>query len=96
MPTHKESESPDAAAALRRLPDLLPGQCAVIASVETPDDMTPLMAMGVCAGRLVELVQAGDPLILRVLGTRIGVSARLARRVWVRACPAAETPEATP
>ena len=42
--------------------------------------------MGVCLSRKVELVQGGDPLILRVLGSRIGLSARIARRVWVETC----------
>ena len=47
------------------------------------DDMQRLLVLGVCPGRLIELVQAGDPLILKVFGTRIGVSARLATRVTV-------------
>jgi hypothetical protein len=35
----------------------------------------------------VEIVLPGDPLILRVFGSRIGLSARLARHVIVRPCP---------
>jgi Fe2+ transport system protein FeoA len=50
------------------------------------EDGQRLKAMGVCLSRKVELVKAGDPLILRVLGSRIGLSARLARRVWVQTC----------
>lgn len=49
-------------------------------------DVERLKAMGLCLGRRVELVRAGDPLILRVLGVRIGVSARLARGIAVRRC----------
>jgi Fe2+ transport system protein FeoA len=63
------------------------GHCARVAEVEANEaDIEQLMAMGVCVGRRVMLMQAGDPLILKVLGTRIGVSARLARRVKVEAC----------
>ena len=51
------------------------------------DEMERLMAMGVCRGRTVELVKGGNPLILRVFASRLGVSARLARRVLVTPCP---------
>lgn len=77
---------------------LEPARCAAIAAIDAPDDdIARLMAMGVCTGRKVELVKAGDPLILRVLGSRLGVSARLARRVWAdpchdEACPTQTTP----
>jgi Fe2+ transport system protein FeoA len=39
--------------------------------------------MGLCAGRGVEVVKRGDPMIVRVLGTRIGLSAALARHALV-------------
>jgi Fe2+ transport system protein FeoA len=42
-----------------------------------------LKALGVCVGRRIELLKAGDPLILRVLGARVGLSARLAAKVYV-------------
>lgn len=78
---------------------LQPYQCGVIAGVDgDDDDMERLRAMGVCRGRVVELIQRGDPLIIKVLGTRIGISARLARKVVVHSdthegCPLHETPE---
>ncbi len=66
---------------------LKPYHCGIVRQITAPDDeMDRLMAMGVCAGRIVELVQRGDPLILRVYGTRIGVSARLASRIMVEPC----------
>ena len=49
-------------------------------------EVDQLKSMGVCVGRKVMLVQAGDPLILKVMGTRLGVSARLAARVFVEPC----------
>lgn len=62
-------------------------ECAVVRRVDAgDDDMGRLMALGVCAGRSLELIQRGDPLIVRVLGSRLGVSSRLAARVFVERC----------
>jgi Fe2+ transport system protein FeoA len=68
-----------------RLDQLTQRVFGLVADIEAPDDDTArLMSLGVCAGRLFELVKTGDPLILRVFATRIGLSARLAARVYVR------------
>lgn len=70
-----------------RLDELPPQVCAVVRSIETDDEDTQrLKTLGVCVGRRVELVRAGNPLILRVFGSRLGVSAELARRVTVEVC----------
>jgi len=59
----------------------------VVRSVATDDEDTQrLKTLGVCLGRRVELVRAGDPLILKVFGSRLGISAELARRVQVEIC----------
>jgi Fe2+ transport system protein FeoA len=50
---------------------------------ESNGDMARLRAMGVCDGRSIELVRAGDPLIVRVMGSRIGISRRLADQIQV-------------
>lgn len=47
-------------------------------------DAVRLQAMGICRGRRIELVKGGDPLIVRVLGTRVGLAGRLAAHVMVR------------
>lgn len=47
------------------------------------DDAARLKAMGVCLGRRLSLVQMGDPLIVCVVGSRVGMSARLAETVLV-------------
>ena len=66
---------------------LEPGRCGTVREVQAGDDETDrLKAMGVCEGRKVMVVRNGDPLILRVLGSRVGVSARLASRVRVEEC----------
>ncbi len=87
MPSTLSPSAPASNTREMSLPELSPQGCGVICRIEAPDDaIAGLMAMGVCVGRRVELVKTGDPLILRVLGTRIGVSARLARRVTVVCC----------
>ena len=68
------------------LPQLPPGTVARVAAVEAEhDDATRLKALGLCVGRQVALVKAGDPLVVRVLGARVGISARLAVGVLVEA-----------
>lgn len=70
-----------------RLDEIEPGRCGIVRRVGTGEnDVDRLKAMGVCLGRKVMLVQAGDPLILKVLGTRLGISARLALDVLVEPC----------
>lgn len=43
-----------------------------------------LKRLGVCEGRQVEVLQPGDPMVLKVVGARIGVSRRLAACVTVQ------------
>lgn len=50
------------------------------------EDGVRLKRLGICEGRRVQLVQTGDPLILRVVGCRVGVSRHLASHVWVQPC----------
>ena len=70
-----------------RLDELPPRVCAVVRSVATDDEDTKrLKTLGVCVGRRVELVRAGNPLILKIFGSRLGLSAELAARVRVEVC----------
>lgn len=70
-----------------RLDALLPRQCAVVRRIETDgDDMQRLKTLGICVGRRLEVVRAGDPLIVRLFGSRLGLSASLASRVWLEVC----------
>ena len=83
-----DEPSLDTAQATQRLTDLTVGRMAAIRNVEAPeDDRLRLASMGVCQGRRVEMVKAGDPLIIRVVGTRVGLSSRLAAYVTVEPCP---------
>jgi Fe2+ transport system protein FeoA len=55
------------------------------------DDLRRLQALGVCVGRRLQLVKTGDPLIISVVGARVGLSARLAAEVLVTPVAAEET-----
>lgn len=75
------------AAALVRLDELAVRVCAVVRRVDTDDeDTNRLKTLGICLGRRVELVRVGDPLILKIFGSRLGLSASLATRVHVEIC----------
>lgn len=90
MPIDPPASLPSSPVPVHRL---APRQCGVVVRVEAPDsDLERLMAMGVCGGRTVELVRVGDPLILKVYGTRVGVSARLAAHILVTPCPPRDCP----
>ena len=66
------------------LSQLAPRCWATVTDVATsPSDLTRLMGLGICTGRRLQLVKGGDPMILQVYGTRIGLSARLADLVRV-------------
>ena len=72
---------------LTRLDRLAPRVCAVVRRIDSDDDdVARLKTLGVCAGRQVELIKKGDPLILRVFNSRLGMSSSLAERVWVETC----------
>jgi Fe2+ transport system protein FeoA len=70
-----------------RLNELPPQVCGIVREIETDDEETERLKMlGVCPGRRVELVRAGDPLILKIFGTRLGLAGSLAMRVSVEIC----------
>lgn len=70
-----------------RLDALPPRQCAVVRRIDTDgDDVQRLKTLGICVGRRLEVVRTGDPLVVRVFGSRLGLSASLASRVWLEVC----------
>lgn len=68
------------------LTEMRPGNCGVITDLGEGKASTRLQSMGICLGRKVEVVKTGDPLILKVYGTRIGLSGRLAQQIQVEPC----------
>lgn len=81
-----------------RVVDLARGQVAVIDSVDADPALGPdradaadtLKRLGLCVGRKVQVDKTGDPLILRVLGSRVGVARRLAERLHAQPCTRSE------
>lgn len=63
-------------------------QVGLIVEVNEPDEVQSdrLKSLGLCIGRRIELLKQGNPMILRVLGSRIGLARRLAERITVDAC----------
>ncbi|HEX6961305.1 MAG TPA: FeoA family protein [Lacipirellula sp.] len=61
------------------------GEARVVRVDAEADDAARLMALGVCVGRRIEVVRAGDPMIVRVVAAHVGLSARLAVGVFVAA-----------
>ena len=56
----------------------------VCISVEGPErDASRIKRLGICKGQRIEVESFGDPMILNVVGTRIGISRRLAENIWV-------------
>jgi Fe2+ transport system protein FeoA len=60
------------------------GTRAVVHRINAADESVQrLMAMGLCVGRELEVIRQGNPLIVRMLGARIGVSGRVAKHILV-------------
>jgi Fe2+ transport system protein FeoA len=79
-PTTSPAEPTQTATLAGLPPDAL---ARVIDVVGDADDAVRLKSLGVCIGRRVQIAKAGNPLIVRVLGTRVGLSERLAELVRV-------------
>lgn len=73
-----------------KLRDLSPGSCCTVVDMGAADNIKRLKTMGICLGRTLEVLKSGDPLIVKVYGTRIGLSARLADDIWVEGCNGAQ------
>lgn len=66
------------------LPTFSPGTVLRICRVDAEgDDAVRLKRLGLCVGRETRLVQVGDPLVLLVVGCRVGVSRPLAGLIYV-------------
>lgn len=75
-------ESAPAPVPLSQLP--VAASARVVSVAVDDDDAIRLKSLGLCTGRKVRILRPGDPLVVQVLGGRIGIAARLAERVFVR------------
>ncbi len=86
--------SPQATISLTQLPAARFGIIRQIASDQI--DAERLAGLGLCPGRRVEIIKPGDPMILRVYGVHVGLSARLSRHIQVEMLPLPDTVELSP
>ncbi len=64
---------------------LVRDECGLICRIDGEhEDVERLKVMGICLGRRLHVIKSGDPMIVSVMGTRLGVAARLAGHVFVR------------
>lgn len=82
-PTPVRPDKVRPAAEVVSLATLQGGEARVVRVEADADDAARLMAMGICIGRRVHIVRAGDPMIVRVVAAHVGLSARLAAGVFV-------------
>jgi len=62
------------------------GECGLICAIEGErEDLERLKVMGLCLGRRLHVIKPGDPMVVSVMGTRIGIARELAEYVSVRA-----------
>lgn len=69
------------------LAELPRGGCATIVRIDDDAAVDRLAGLGFCVGRLVEMVQHGDPMIVRACGARVGLARALGNIVHVTPCP---------
>jgi Fe2+ transport system protein FeoA len=61
------------------------GACGTVADVDaSARDVERLKVMGLCVGRRVGMLKQGNPLVVRCVGSRLGLSRDLAEMVEVR------------
>lgn len=65
--------------------ELASGECGLICRIDGDhEDIERLKVMGLCLGRRLHIVKSGDPMIVSVMGTRLGIAERLSGHVFVR------------
>jgi len=58
------------------------GQCGVVVDLELAQgDDNRLRTLGICPGRRVWLIRKGDPMVVRVMNSRLGLAKQLAQQV---------------
>ena len=57
-----------------------------ISRVDDGPDANRLKAMGLCAGHLVQVRRAGDPMVVDVFTTRVAVAQQLASGIRITSC----------
>jgi Fe2+ transport system protein FeoA len=77
----------DGSIRLIKLAELEVGQCGLVHDLDLGGgDDNRLRTLGICPGRRVWMARRGDPMVLKVMGTRLGLAAELAMKVTVEIC----------
>ena len=64
--------------------DMAPKSSGRIHTVDSTADLTArLESLGMCEGRTVRLVKHGEPCIVNVYGSRVGIARDIARQIHV-------------
>ena len=72
------------AVAVRALTDLQPGEVCRVATIDDGFEQAARMAgLGVTIGREIRVIRAGEPMVVQVYGSRIGIARALAGRIRV-------------
>jgi len=66
-----------------RLNQCLPGRYRCDDIHASGNTALRLKRLGICEGLMLELIRSGDPLIVEVLGTRVGISRQVAAEISV-------------
>lgn len=83
-PALVSSMSTSSATTVQPLTAIHGGRCMCVAVEGNSHSQIRLKRMGICPGRIISVVQAGDPMVLSVIGAQLGVSRMLAACVLVR------------
>lgn len=96
MPSPADPSSPPAAATARptvALHRLKRGQSGHVERVSLPASQAlRLSGLGLCEGRLIEVISTGDPAIVRVCGSTLAVGRALAKGVEMCVCETSTCP----
>lgn len=77
----------DGSIRLIKLAELHVGQCGLVHDLDLGGgDDNRMRTLGICPGRRVWMARRGDPMVLKVMGTRLGLAAELAMKVTVEIC----------
>ena len=73
---------------------LRPGIFRVMRVCGEGSEVTRLKRLGVCENRTLEVVNTGNPLVICVAGTRLGISRSVTRCIEVQTQSSADAPSA--
>ena len=73
---------------------LRPGIFRVICVFGEGSEVTRLKRLGVCENRTLEVVNTGNPLVICVAGTRLGISRSVTHCIEVQTQPPVDVPSA--